>query len=306
MTSRTTSPAAIEAVTAHRAEQGFTLLEIMMAVGVLVIGILGVLALFPVALRSGKLSIETTNAAIIAQSVEQAIRDGIQTRRYQTEDGKFSYFILQHSGVTQFRGRPDPNENYYILLPDRVSESASPIDRDGEYRSGKTFVYPETDGTEWEEGGVEYEDYDSGASPNGLGNVAQADDDGDDYEESVVIDGEEILLLRPEVLRTYRLDEDFFDWDREDSSAVIVTGGGERGEITTVFDQEDPIETYSFAFTIRRAWADSSLGRQLPDEPSFVPASQLYEVEILVYRGFIPRTKSAFEPIYRSKILVSK
>ena len=66
---------------------GFTLLEIMISVVILVIGLLGILALFPVAIHSGEVTIDQTTASLVAQSVEQAIREGMHHRRAQTKDG---------------------------------------------------------------------------------------------------------------------------------------------------------------------------------------------------------------------------
>ena len=42
--------------------EGFTILEILLAVVILTVGLLGLLAVFPVAMRTGKQAVETTNA----------------------------------------------------------------------------------------------------------------------------------------------------------------------------------------------------------------------------------------------------
>lgn len=280
-------------------QSGFTLLEIMMAVAVLVIGILGVMALFPVAIRSAKSSIETTNAVIIAQSVEQAIREGIRSRRYQTgRDSSDSFFILQHAGVTPFTGgKPATDADYYILLPDNLTDARQPVPRDVEYRSSKVFAYPETDGRVWSVEGVEYVDDEGDSRPNGGGSAKAADNDGDDYVLSFhnSESGQDEEVETVEIRKTYSLGEDFFLDEDDDERAF-----------TSVFDAADPIEDYSFAFTIRRAINDSSLGRELPEDPRFIPANELYDVEVRVYRGFVAETQAAFEPIYRMQFKVSK
>src|SRR5262245_27554202 len=55
------------------AEQGMTLIEILIALIVMVLGVLGILALFPPALQSGTESMEATNAAILAESVAHGL-----------------------------------------------------------------------------------------------------------------------------------------------------------------------------------------------------------------------------------------
>ena len=65
---------------------GFTILEILLAVVILTVGLLGLLAVFPVAMDSGRRAVESTNAVIITQSVEQAIRDGLKQHKGQSRD----------------------------------------------------------------------------------------------------------------------------------------------------------------------------------------------------------------------------
>jgi len=54
--------------------QAFTVLEVTLAMFVLVFGLLGILALFPVGLNSSKMCVEFTNAAIIGQSALEYVR----------------------------------------------------------------------------------------------------------------------------------------------------------------------------------------------------------------------------------------
>lgn len=54
--------------------RAFTVLEVTLAMFVLVFGLLGILALFPVGLNSSKQCVEFTNAAIIGQSALEYIR----------------------------------------------------------------------------------------------------------------------------------------------------------------------------------------------------------------------------------------
>ena len=68
---------------------------------------------------------------------------------------------------------------------------------------------------------------------------------------------------------------------------------------------DDPINQYSFAFSIRSAMQDGSLGFDYPTDVNLIPAGDLYEVDILVFRSFREGTTSA-DPIYETQILVHR
>ncbi len=292
--------------TMNSRQSGFTILEIMIATAILVVGLLGLLALFPVAMDSGRRTIEETSAVLIANSVEQAIRGGLRDRKGQSADGKWTFFCFAHDGVEDSfptrLSRARPGADYYILLPSPDPDRTVALDRGEAWGRGKTFVFPETDGTTWEEtdqfGSRERFDSESGAQPNGGGNPMFADDDGDDRVVKVrdqatrtVIDEYDSFDLR----RVYRLSNAFFDEERAMDDDLV---------------DNDPISQYSFAFAIRPALQDGSLDRSFPDDSSFVPSGDLYEVEILVFRSF--RTSEGEnnsvenKPIHRTQILVHR
>lgn len=56
-----------------RKNAGVTLIEILMAIIVMAIGLVGILALFPPALQSSKMSMEEAQAAIVAESIKHAL-----------------------------------------------------------------------------------------------------------------------------------------------------------------------------------------------------------------------------------------
>ncbi|MFN0057993.1 MAG: prepilin-type N-terminal cleavage/methylation domain-containing protein [Planctomycetota bacterium] len=283
--------------------RGFTILEIMVAIAVLVIGILGVIAMFPVAIKLGKRVILDTNSVIIAQSVEQAIREGLAHRKGQRDEGKQTYFLFYHSGVeTPLPSRildASPSDDNFILLPMQEFESrSSTVSRDNAYLEGKVFVYPETDGLTWTFGSggdvAEYQDAAAGTSPNGGGDARRADNDGDDYTVEVA-NGESYTTFA--VMKTFPMSEDFLRGLRENADAEF---GDDENSGT-----EDPLGRYSYAFAIRRALSDSSLGRHSRDEKDLVPANELFEVEIMVFHGFIPNTTYA-QPVFRTTVLMHK
>lgn len=282
---------------------GFTILEILLAVVILTVGLLGLLAVFPVAMDSGRRAVESTNAVIITQSVEQAIRDGLKQHKGQSRDGRWTYFIFHHDGVTDDYPtdieKARPGADYYILLPSPDPESTTSVNREQHWDRGKTFVYPESDGLTWvvDDGSGEREvdngtEDDFRGSPNGNGNPLLADDDADDRE--VVIENDAGVKLDSypdiDVRRVYTLSNNFFDEEM-----------AEDFDIT----DDDPISQYSFAFSIRPAKQDSSLGIQMPDSSKLIPAGELYEVDIMVFRTFREGTRNA-DPIYRSQILVHR
>ncbi|MGE4619490.1 MAG: prepilin-type N-terminal cleavage/methylation domain-containing protein [Planctomycetota bacterium] len=284
-----------------RYQKGFTILEILLAVVILTVGLLGLLAVFPIAMRSGKKAVETTNAVIIAQSVEQAIRDGLSEHKAQSADGRWTYFIFSHDGVTDTlpskisQARPD--SDYYILLPSPDPDRKGAMRRSEYWERGKTFVFPESDGLSWvvtdEQGERDVSDDSSSSAPNGRGDPTKADDDGDDYTRRIMspdglreLDSYETYDVR----RVYQLSNRFFDQELADDYNLT---------------DDDPISQYSFAFTLRPAQQDGSLDLKYPDDPNFVPSGELFEAEILIFRSFKEGTNYAV-PFYQSQILVHK
>lgn len=58
--------------------RGMTLIEILLALIVMALGVLGILALFPPAMESAKASMEETNAALVGESVAQALTNSMR------------------------------------------------------------------------------------------------------------------------------------------------------------------------------------------------------------------------------------
>ncbi|MHC4936144.1 MAG: hypothetical protein ACYTGJ_08015 [Planctomycetota bacterium] len=288
--------------TVRTLERGFTILEIMLATAILVIGLLGLLALFPVAMKLGKMTIEETNGVLIAQSVEQAIRDGMQNRKGHLNNGATSYFIFQHDGVEDAAPILGNMKNvsaqmdYFILLPDPDDDVRSEVSRNDAYTRGKLFVYPESDGKTWTPtlGGDPMPPMsDEGASPNGGGRVSSADDDKDDYDPPPTPgndDPDPTYLVK----RVWTLSDRFFEESEDDDEELQA--------------EPDPISQYSYAFTVRPAYRDASLGRSYPNEERVDPSGELYEFEILVYRSFayIKELENVQEPVYSRTILVHR
>src|ERR1041385_2459829 len=86
---------------AHPAVRGFTILEIMIATGILTLGLVSILALFPYAIDQGRRVMETSTAVTIARSVADQIRAGIRNKKrlVYSQGEPYAYFIFEHDGV---------------------------------------------------------------------------------------------------------------------------------------------------------------------------------------------------------------
>ncbi len=109
------------------ANRGFTLIEILIAMSVLVVGLVGILALFPVGLNATKKAIEDTNAAMIAESVYGSLRAAAQRT---VPGGRLPFF---HDGI-------NPSSNLYPLSSSYVFNKTTML--------GKTFGIPKFSATE--------------------------------------------------------------------------------------------------------------------------------------------------------------
>src|SRR4051812_27883869 len=79
-------------------QSGFTLMEILISMTILMIGLLPMLAVFKTALNNLNRSIEDTYASAIAQSVMDSIRLGMHDMK--VDHGPLSkFFIFDHEGV---------------------------------------------------------------------------------------------------------------------------------------------------------------------------------------------------------------
>jgi prepilin-type N-terminal cleavage/methylation domain-containing protein len=86
----------MEVMTARRgARRGFTLLEILLALAVLLVGLVGILTLFPVGIRSVGESTMDTMAAIVAESVQQAL---MKAMRMPGTPGATRRITVYHDG----------------------------------------------------------------------------------------------------------------------------------------------------------------------------------------------------------------
>ena len=245
----------------RRSQGGFTLLEILIATAILVVGLVGVLALFPAGIKVGDEVVQESTAITLARSVADSIRKGLRNNlRARSPKGgiTYSYFVFQHDGVTAApsnRAKERPSENYYILLPRHVPGRA--IARKGEMSArqraaigdrGKTFVYPETDDL-----------------PNGRGDPFRADNDS----------GEPVVAV-------YEFGSTMPSMDAEGPQYLD--------------DQKiEVLKQYSYAFSIRSSIYDPNMdpaqGR------TFIPGDELYHVRVMIFRAFESQYREGGEPV---------
>jgi hypothetical protein len=236
---------------------------------ILTLGLVGILALFPVAIRAGRHVIEDSNAAVIAQSVAESIRSGIRTRKGYSKKGNI-YFVFNHDGVKDAIPA-DPraaraSADYYVLLPRfkqgrRFGGNSERARRINALRAGKTFVYPETDRRR--------------PTPNGGGDARKADDDGDDAR----------LRVGDKSIKTIKVTDVYWLGQH----LVPVSKNGKQKSAEYVLDDMliETLKQYSFAFAIRPSYFDADLA----EGKSFEPANQLFHVTVMVFRGFSPDRK---------------
>ncbi len=262
---------------------GFTLIEILIATSVLTLGLVGILALFPVAIKAGRTVVETSNSVVIAQSVADAIRSGIRNSKGLSKQQGHPYFILRHDGVTDKAPSDsklhDVKDDYYILLPRFKSgrKFPGPNRRADSLRRGKLFLFPETD-----------------SRANGGGNALAADDDGDDFQKED---------SAGDVQRTFRVEKVYRLGQK------LIPGGDPRGgDFSEEFLLEkrvlkdmtiETLRQYSFAIKVRNSYYDADAS----EDRSYQPANKLYHFTVLIYRGF-PRGRplradETIEPIMK-------
>lgn len=115
----------------RRSATGFTLIEILIAMAVLMIGIVGVLSIFPVGIKNVNDSVKDSTAANVAQSLYNAMIDAM--RRGQTTSGQV---MLVHDGLP---GTVPVSRNYTFTLPASVAVELHPVAGSGTDSTLQTY-----------------------------------------------------------------------------------------------------------------------------------------------------------------------
>jgi len=120
-----------------RKQRGFSLIEILIATAIMVVGLLGVLALLRAGIHSTKEAIEDSNAAIIAESAISSLQASLQ-QLPPTQGSQLEFF---HDGISINANkfdRPTTGESLYI--PGGIGAPNTPTEfcRVGEGVNGST------------------------------------------------------------------------------------------------------------------------------------------------------------------------
>lgn len=249
---------------------GFTLIEILIALTIIMVGLVGIMAVFPAAMRSANMTVEASYAAAISQSVIDSIRLGLRQARVRTD--AYDTLLFIHDGVQDLEGDyagalrdldlAQITEQQMLSLLKRDYCVLLPKSTEVENSSGKigaAYLFPR-------------------ASPGDNAGRKKA------VPVEVQLDGTNERTTKLPVEKVYELGRWIKDTDGKDEEQVLR-------------DQRDPYWQYSFAFTIRPQLASKV------ETPSANPSQHevvegLYEVVVMIYRNFSPNLENRHnEPI---------
>jgi Tfp pilus assembly protein PilV len=308
---------------------GFTILEILIAIVVLVLGITGIIALFPTAIESGNKTVEDSYAAAITQSVVDALSVGVRESRYNTVHNNrvYTYFIFNHDGVVDqapntpavFTTAMDGGNNkqgaiwrrdFCIILP-----SATVAGDNKDLLKEPNFVYPvpsyvadnESEANKNTDPGLNQR------SPTKLGVFGGLVDNLHvDFQRPATAGGAKVpwysrvfhlgryrealegqtLPISPDGVQMLR-----GDIRLEYRGDAIATGGTTTEQTIAV----DPYPSYSFCFTLQRARVDTN-GAGPTDPPdgrltqSDSYSDTLYQLRVMIFKNFDPDAAYQLRP----------
>lgn len=125
---------------------GFTIMEILIAMVVLSLGLLGILGVFPAGIKKTAEIVEDTNAAMIVESVRNSIDMGLRNARI--DDGTDKGFVYLGEGVEALL-----EDNGHILPIDITTLDSTPpsLNKAADYwiklpsGTDDAYLYPRTD-----------------------------------------------------------------------------------------------------------------------------------------------------------------
>ncbi len=310
---------------------GFTILEILIAIVVLVLGITGIVALFPTAIESGNKTVEDTYAATITQSVVDAIAVGLRESRYtyRSPDGTvWTYFVFNHDGVidrppgepekftdgkAQIEGGGSVNDEIWkkdhcVILPQ--SNSGAPENFDSNQEPFFLYPLPAFDGASEPHVDVEQRNLAVVTKGNLVDNF-----DPDTSKFGAMTAEGTVVQWFPKVYQLGRYRDtgnlpsgadpgDIRPEYRGGDLVVAAASGGGTTTGSTGTAQSialDPYPTYSFAFAIKRARVDThgaggSVGADGVVDGNDPYSNSLYELRIYIFKNFDMDAAAALRP----------
>jgi prepilin-type N-terminal cleavage/methylation domain-containing protein len=254
---------------------GFTLIEVLIAMFILSVGIVGVLALHTATVvNASKIAMESY-VSNLARSIDAAVAEGVRQRSFVLQEnwGIARGFLLRHDGVPTPTGPTMPalptslNDPTGTLI-NPLSSSDYSIFMPSAANPDPVFVFPRPNGAAAENpsgGGKGTDDWLTAGTPGYAG------------------------LVYLTVTRVYQL-------------PFVAPSGNNAGANNPAIDAGGQ---YSFALSVRRAQSPNLAGGAGPESfvisgsgPTLLPqvnsprTDGLYEVEIHIYRAFDPNPKS--------------
>jgi prepilin-type N-terminal cleavage/methylation domain-containing protein len=101
-------------------QKGMTLIEILLALIVMGLGVLGILALFPPAMESAKESVEETNAAIVGESVAQGLTTAVRLATWDPAAARTLCTLTHDLQIGAIRMK------YRFILP-KIQKNGDPV-----------------------------------------------------------------------------------------------------------------------------------------------------------------------------------
>jgi prepilin-type N-terminal cleavage/methylation domain-containing protein len=324
-------------------KRGFTIMEILIAISILLVGIVGVISLFPVAIRVGGEAITDSLAANLARSVEEGIRAAVKNRKvaYTLPGDRMhllAYFIYENDGVYDpaAYGREKVRRDF---VPAEAAAVRRGEIRDAPYGSAwglDSVILLPCDNSKSAEMGIGYrgasvqearrkaylggkvfvypegdpeESPNARAEPNGRGNPQAADDDKDDFrvdspDQEYVREWEAKLL--PDEEWPLRVTRTYRFGTRVNPEAE----SGPQGTNTTLYTiaPEQPgkeEDPYAnYSYALAIRRAFED-GNLSVGTRSYAPANELFEVKVMVFKAFAKDTKHA-DPVYTASFLISR
>ncbi|MCA8924777.1 MAG: prepilin-type N-terminal cleavage/methylation domain-containing protein [Planctomycetes bacterium] len=295
--------------------RGFTLMEILIAIVVLVLGITGIVALFPTAIDSGNQTVEDTYASEITLSVVDAVTVGIRESRYvykaSAASRAWNYFVFNHDGV-QDEVPPAPHDytssppdgsfhtrDYAIVLPQALNLGATgqggglgPVNNTNVAQE-PVFIYPVP--LVGHGGATE----NNQRAPARLDAGQAIDNFNVNRRRFSTKDTETHWIPRVYPLGVYRRGQqptgagapaagdtrlEFLSND----NVYDGTGGGQRTIAV------DPYPHYSFAFSFQRARIDTNNDARIDTNDEF--SESLYQLKVFVFKNFDQAEADAIGP----------
>ncbi|MEZ6187513.1 MAG: prepilin-type N-terminal cleavage/methylation domain-containing protein [Planctomycetota bacterium] len=293
--------------------RGFTLMEILIAIVVLVLGITGIVALFPTAIDSGNQTVEDTYASEVTLSVVDAVTVGIRESRYVYKASAASrawhYFVFNHDGVQDAvppaphdytstpPGGPFSARDYAIVLPQALNLSGTGVGtglgpvNNIQVAMEPQFIYPVP--LIGHGGATE----NNQRAPAKLDSGTAIDNFNINRRRMSTKDAETPWIPRVYPLGVYRdgqqpgggpLPGDVRLEFLSNDNVYDGTGGGQRTIAV------DPYPHYSFAFSMQRARIDTNNDAQINNLDEF--SESLYQLKVFIFKNFDQDEADAIGP----------